>query len=62
MIAIPYILVTAEAEEVVDNATTGCGDVDLFGCHPNMVAQQREMSQATRFLVVTFIDFSEGLP
>ena len=26
--------------EAIDDATAACGDVDLVGCHPNMVAEQ----------------------
>jgi hypothetical protein len=24
---------------MIDNTSAGCGDVDLVGCHPNMVAE-----------------------
>jgi hypothetical protein len=29
---------------VIDNAPAGCGNVDLVGCHPNMVAEQMRAS------------------
>ena len=62
MVSVPDVLVAGEAEEMIDDATATCGDVDLVGCHPNMVATGEEMSQATRFLVVTLRDFFGEVP
>ena len=30
MIAVPLVLIADEAEEIIDNATTGGGDLNLF--------------------------------
>jgi hypothetical protein len=48
VIAIPHALVTGEAEEVIDDTPAGCGDVDLVGCHPNMVAEQARKCRMQR--------------
>jgi len=41
MVAIPDVFVAAEAEEVIDNPTAGCVDVDLvgIGIDPNNVIE-----------------------
>ena len=43
VIAIPHMLIADEAEEMIDDAPAGCGELDLVGVsHAEMLADRRD--------------------
>src|SRR5439155_16140594 len=50
VIAIPHVFITGKAEEMIDDATAGYGELDLFRSHTRILTDDTEAKTRIGFL------------